>query len=176
MKLDLEACAASGDLALSVDYASVTSAVETLVQQGRWRLIECLGRAMAGMLLAPPEPVEGRAALDAVEVRIRKPTILQSRAITGVALFRQADDLSPVWRPFSDGVALQVLHEEPTTAAYRVVVDSDAPFAVPATAACEVIGGRVWRDEVPLGPTSRFARAAARRAWLAGRAGRCCCG
>lgn len=163
MKLDLELCASTGELAASVDYALVTSAVETMVQQGRWRLIECLARAMAGMLLAPPEPVEARAALDAVEVRVRKPTILSSRAVPGVALFRQADDLTPVWRPFGDGVALQVLHEEPTTAAYRVVVDADAPFAVPASVACEVIGGRVWRDDVPLGPTSRFARGSAPR-------------
>ena len=68
--LDLDG-AAGGDLSASVDYAGVMVQVATIVQQGRWRLLESMAAAICRHLLAEPGPSEGRAPIRVVEVRLR---------------------------------------------------------------------------------------------------------
>jgi FolB domain-containing protein len=160
MGLDLEPCGESGDLSASIDYASVLSQVETVVQQGRWRLLEAMGRALCGLLLAGPAPCEARAAIDEVDVQMKKPTVLGERATPGVRIVRHADELAPERRLLGDGVVLDVIHETALVAVGRAQLEAGAAVTVPAACAMEVIAGAVSCRGRTLSPTDRTARGA----------------
>ena len=140
--VDLDAAASSGDLSLSVDYAAVAQQVRFLAQQGRWRLIESLGTAICRMLLAPPAKQEARAAIDRVELRIRKPAVLDGLAIPGVTLRRTVEwcKLSKTKAP--SRTILEKLESTPLSAAYRVHVDPGTSWQPPAGLALMVLAGR----------------------------------
>ncbi|MEZ4234913.1 MAG: dihydroneopterin aldolase [Myxococcota bacterium] len=89
MQLDLGPTGDTGDLAQSVDYASVLDQVRFLAIEGRFRLIESLGLAILRAVLAPPADDEARAAVARARVRIDKPAVLLE-ACPGVRLARDA--------------------------------------------------------------------------------------
>jgi dihydroneopterin aldolase len=66
---DLGRAAASDDLSATVDYAALFALVERTVTGRSFDLIEALASAIAEEVLAAVDP----AAVDAVEVRVRKP-------------------------------------------------------------------------------------------------------
>lgn len=133
--------AADGDLSASVDYAAVQSQVETLLQQGRWRLLETAVVAIAGWLLSPPGPGEARAPILRVDVTLAKPTILVG-ATPAVRLVREAAWAAarPVDR-LAPGVAAVVLAAADGEVVTRVSLESGAAVQLPAGVAIEVAGG-----------------------------------
>lgn len=144
LRLDLSG-AAGGDLSASVDYAAVVDQVEVLATRGCWRLLESLGSAICALLLAPPCPGEARAAVQAVRVAMRKPTILRGRAVPGVVLNRDAARLGA--RSLAPGVRAEVLQETPETGAYRVHLDAGARWQTPPGAALHLIAGSTRAGE-----------------------------
>ena len=157
MGLDLEACAASGDLSLSVDYAAVAEQVRFVAQQGRWRLIESLATACARLILAPAAPQEARAQVQSVRFRVAKPTILGELAVPGLFLERPAS-----WCQLPehtlDGATVEVLEQTPLSAAYRVHVAAGACWTPPPQVALRVIAGRPRHGGLELLPGAELAR------------------
>jgi FolB domain-containing protein len=154
--LSLEETATTGRLEASIDYAAVQAWITTLAQQGRWRLIESLGAAICRLLLAPPAPGEGRAAIDVVKVRIRKPTILDG-AVPGIALRRTASQVALDRVEVAPGVRVETLVATPVQGAWRVHLDAGASWAVPGPWALHVLAGG-GDDGAPLTAGDRRAR------------------
>jgi len=139
MELPLGPTADSGRLDQSINYADVQAWILTLAQQGRWRLLESLAQAIARLLLAAPAPCEARGAIQAVDIRIRKPTILHG-AVPGVHLRREA-----AWCELNEhvgeGVIVGTLGQTPVQGAWRIVLAHDATWTVPPGQSLHVLGG-----------------------------------
>lgn len=140
MELPLEQTARTGDLAGSINYAAVQRWVWTLARHGSWPLIESLSHAIARLILAPPAACEDRAQVDAVEVGLRKPTILDG-AVPGTRIRRTAEwcDLAEV--ELENGVIKGVLEETPARSAYRIRLEPGARWQVPEYLHIHVVGG-----------------------------------
>jgi len=91
MTLDTEPAAVSEKVKRTVDYAATTAQVVFLLRSCRFRLLETAAHTLARYLLAPPAPGEGRAALAAVEVRLRKPGALRGFATPSLTIEREAE-------------------------------------------------------------------------------------
>lgn len=166
MELDLTD-AASGDLARSVDYASVHEQVRTLVQYGQWRLIESLAVSIAHLLVSPPASAERRAQVDSVEVLIRKPTILD-RAVPAVRVTRDSEGVDLRTRLMPPKTWVDTLVVTDTVGAYRVHVEPGTSWDVPPGAALHLISGTLAVDGRPVLPGSRLARGQTRRVVVQG--------
>jgi len=140
--VDLDGAASSGDLSQTVDYAAVAEQVRFLAQQGRWRLIESLGTAICRLLLASPAKQDSRASVDRVELRIRKPAVLDGLAIPGVTLRRTADWCKLAKTKAPSRTTLEQLEATPLSAAYRVHIDPGTSWQPPAGLALMVLAGR----------------------------------
>lgn len=143
--LDLEACGETGDLARGVDYAGVAEQVRLLAEHGRFRLIETLALGVCRMLLLPPLPGEGRAAIQKVEIEIRKPEILAPVCVPGV---RFAREVGPV-----EDAPEQRIVEVPEGGAWRVRVPARGVWR-PGDRAALVLAGSIGGR----GPGERIAR------------------
>ncbi len=160
MGVDLDKAGGTGDLSQSVDYAGVANQVRFMAQQGRWRLIESLGTAICRLLLAPPAAQEGRAAIDRVEVRIRKPTILQGLAVPGVTLRRTADWCKLPRTQAPSRTTIEQLEATPLSGAWRVHVDAGTSWQPPPAVALYVMAGRPRVGGMTVDPGTEIARAA----------------
>lgn len=159
LELDLSG-AASGDLSRSLNYASVMEQTRTLVQTGQWRLLESIGQAICSLMLAPPAPQEERAQVQAVEVRLRKPTILEGAAVPGVGLRRTMDASSFELGVLGSGVSLEVLCETPLVGAYRVHLAPGTSWDPPAGVSLQLIAGKPLINKRPADPGECVGRGA----------------
>lgn len=139
--LELDA-AAGGDLTESVDYALVAEQVRFLAEHGQWRLIESLAAAIARLVLAPTPPGLLQATVDRVEVRVRKPTVLDL-AVPSVSIARAAEWCELQTRMVPDRTWLDVLVETPQVGAYRAHLEPGCTWVVPSGAAVLVVAGGV---------------------------------
>lgn len=147
--LDLDAAGRTGDLSRSVDYAQVAEQVALLAEHGRFRLIESLAVAACRALLAPPHALEERAPVSRVEIRIRKPEILDD-CVPGVRLVREAGE--PLQAIEAGGVCEEELIRLPQGGAWRVRLEAGARWE-PGDRAAVVLAG-------DLGAGRRIARGA----------------
>ncbi len=131
MELDLHEAGEHNRLDRSVDYAAVTENIAFLAGNGRFKLLETMALAFARMLLVAPIPGEGRAPITAVSMTLRKPTILEGRAIPGVSIRRTAAGIKIATRELAPGVRADTLCETDWNAAYRVRLDPGATLALP---------------------------------------------
>lgn len=155
LTLDLTRAGEHADLRASVNYASVRDQVRFLIQTGSWPLLETIAVAACRLLLAAPTPVEQRAAVDQVRIRLRKPEILED-AVPSVSMTRAADWAALTARDDA-GARAEVLVETPRAGAYRVHVAPGQSWRVPPGAACMVIAGRASGD-ADYGPGDCVAR------------------
>lgn len=88
MHLSLEPAGQSEDVGHTVDYAMITAQLELLARAGRWWLLESLAQTVCRAILIPPAPAESRADVEEVTLRLRKPTILDGRAVPGITMHR----------------------------------------------------------------------------------------
>ena len=144
----LEAAASTGALDQSLNYSAVAKQLAFVCQHGQWGLLESLSTAICRLLLLEPAPGEGRAAVEAVELVVRKPKALDGLAVPEVTLRRGREWAAPAARaPRSraaePGVALVVLEEAPCSAAYRATLAPGASWALPADLAVFVLAGDV---------------------------------
>ena len=82
---DMAAARASDDLADTVDYGAICTAVERTVTDGHVQLLEFLAGKLADAVLA----VDGRIAAVDVAVRKLRPPVPQHLATSGVRITRQ---------------------------------------------------------------------------------------
>jgi dihydroneopterin aldolase len=160
MALDLDGAGSTGDLSKSVNYAAVANQVRFMAQQGRWRLIESLGTGICRLLLAPPAPQEARAAIERVELRIRKPTILDGLAVPGVTMRRTADWCKIPKSKAPSRTTIEQLEATPLSGAWRIHVDGGTSWQPTPSVALYVIAGRPRVNGVTVEPGTEIARAA----------------
>ena len=141
LRLDLGPAGDTDDLAATVNYADVRDVVEFLSIEGHFRLIETLALAALRAILAAPAQGEGRAQVEEAEIVIRKPTILGG-PVPGVRLRRDAAWARATTNAAeADGVRVEVLHDVPRHASWRVVFAPFASWRVPENTAGLVIAG-----------------------------------
>jgi len=141
LDLDLQACAETGDLAHSVDYAVVSKAARFLAGRGRFWLIESLGLAICRVVLAEPGPGQGSAQVQGCRVHIRKPDILGGEAIPGVEVTRNAP--LTLHEDRLDGCRIQRLVDTGRDAAWRVLLPDGASYAQVEGTDCTPLWGEV---------------------------------
>ena len=78
---DLAPAARSGELRHTIDYAALAGATRELVVAGRFRLLETMAEAVAGLVLQQPHARE-------VRVTIRKPAAVPEARDVGVEIVR----------------------------------------------------------------------------------------
>jgi dihydroneopterin aldolase len=142
MEVPLEMAARSGLLDSTINYAEVQAWILTLAQQGRWRLLESMAMAICRLILANPEACEGRGAIQAVNLRIRKPTILVG-AVPGVMVRREAAWCDLQEKAVATGVVVGTLEQTPTEGAWRVRLAPGAAWHAPASWMLQVLGGEL---------------------------------
>jgi len=157
LSLSLEDAGERDDLEASVDYAAVMESFTVIAEEGRWRLLESMALAMARLVLAPPAPGEGRAQVEAVEIRLRKPDILAPRATPGIGLVRERAWCRMPRVPVAPGVVVEILQENHRNGAYRVHLEAGARWAVPSQLALQGLAGEAVLDR-PLHRLERDAR------------------
>lgn len=143
MGLDLQGAGDSDDLAGTIDYARVCEEVTFLAQAGHWRLLESLGLAILRHLLSRPAVGEARAAAERVRVTLRKPAILQGRAIPGVVMERGVEWCEPAQRMPAPGIGAAVLCETRNVGAYRVGLMPGATWDIGRPLEVRVLAGAV---------------------------------
>ena len=144
------AAAGRGDLKASIDYAQVKRQVEFLAVEGRWLLLESLAMACCRLLLAAPNQEEGRAAADAMRIRLRKPDIFAGEATPGVVAERRVHQLSWASVDLGRGLQAQVLEQTGEAGAYRLRLSSGTSWEVPRDAALLILGGVAFCGDTPL--------------------------
>lgn len=82
MAIDLSPAAASGRLADTIDYAELAEAAAAAARRGRYRLLESLAEALAGLCLRRPGVREAR-------VRVRKPAAIRAAQAAAVEVVRR---------------------------------------------------------------------------------------
>ena len=97
----LEAAASTGALDQSLNYSAVAKQLAFVCQHGQWGLLESLSTAICRLLLLEPAPGEGRAAVEAVELVVRKPKALDGLAVPEVTLRRGREWAAPAARAWT---------------------------------------------------------------------------
>jgi len=154
LTVDLERCGEHGELSLGVDYAAVEAQLRALVEEGRFWLIETLALAACRWLLLRPEPVEDRGPLVSARIAIRKPDILDGRAVPGVVMQRTAPPVLP--GPERDGVT--VLVRTARDGAWRVVLAEGEHWLPGPDQGGLVVAGKVRRKRRTLAQGQRVTR------------------
>jgi dihydroneopterin aldolase len=139
--LDLDACGDTGDLGKSIDYAAVLDQVRAVAEEGRWRLIESMALALCCLFLAHPAPGENRAAIERLDVRIRKPKVLGGVAVPGIAITRNAKWCFLERTQLLAGVDAERQVQPATSGAWRVHIGPGASWELPKKCAAHVIAG-----------------------------------
>jgi FolB domain-containing protein len=148
MAVELED-AATGNLQRSINYASIYEQIQFVVQYGQWRLLETIAVATCRLVLAPPAPSERRAQVDAVEVRLRKPAILD-HAVPGVGMIRDAAWCQLGTRMIPTRTWLDTLAATPRAGAYRAHVEGGGTWNVPPGASWMLLAGSATSDGAPV--------------------------
>jgi dihydroneopterin aldolase len=94
MELDTRRAAEHERLRETLDYAQVAAQVQFLLTACRFRMLETAAHALSRYLLAPPALGERRAAVDALRLRLTKPSALSGRAVPYLEITRDASDVS----------------------------------------------------------------------------------
>lgn len=157
--LDLDG-AMGGKLDASVNYATVMEHVSTIVQHGRWRLLESIGGAVSRFLLAPPCVNEGRAQIEEVRIVLRKPEILGDRATPGIQMSRKRSWCDLQTQQIGPTCSADILQETRHAGAYRILIEPHGRWSIPPGVALQVITGPARIDGTDREPGSAIARGA----------------
>lgn len=114
--------AASGEkatLSISVDYSKIYGEVKFLLETGHFRLLETAAQAICAYLLAKPLPDRPQAQIEAVTLRLQKPSALKSEAVPGLTVHRNTSDFSYEIEKNYFG-EVDIIHESTDCGIYRL--------------------------------------------------------
>jgi dihydroneopterin aldolase len=139
--------AAGGDLSASVDYGPVLEQVKFIAQQGRWKLLESLGAALAAHLLRRPAENEGRVAVATAHVRLSKPEAFPGGPVPGIDIQRSAAWLEARARSRElGGASAFVLQESRGAGAWHVDIPARAAWTPPPSMQVMIVAGALECD------------------------------
>ncbi len=145
LELPLDVAGDDDDLSATVNYANVMEEASFLFEAGHFRLLETMAITLSRWLLSDPVPVEGRAAVSAVELTLRKPEVLGGRAVPGIVTRRERAWYVPVHANPAPGVYVEHLQQNDRVSTDRVIVQGD--WAVPAGAVARLCAGVATVDD-----------------------------
>lgn len=119
--LDTEAAGTHEKLRETVDYHALSTQVEFVLRQSRFRLLETAAQVILKLVLAPPAPGERRARVSSATVRLTKPNALAGKGTPSIELTRDADwaVMGHEEKPFG---TVDVVHETEDVGIYRLNV------------------------------------------------------
>jgi dihydroneopterin aldolase len=94
MEVDTRRASQNERLRDSVDYAAVASQVSFLLTTCRFGMLETAAHALSRLLLAPPALGERRAQVEALKLRLTKPSALNGLAVPYLEIHRDASDVT----------------------------------------------------------------------------------
>lgn len=94
LEVDTRTAAERERLRDSVDYAAITEQLSFLLSACRFRMLETAAHALARYLLLPPALGDRRAQIEALRLRLTKPSALGGRAIPYLEICRDASDVT----------------------------------------------------------------------------------
>jgi dihydroneopterin aldolase len=96
LELDTRRAAERERLRDSIDYAAVAGQLGFLLSACRFGMVETAAHALARYLLLPPAPGERRAQIEALRLRLTKPSaVLAGQALPSLEITRDADEFAP---------------------------------------------------------------------------------
>lgn len=118
--LDTRAAGRERGLRATVDYARLVGELRFLLESASFRLLESAAEALCRYVLAPPTADAPRAQVEAVTLRLSKPTALGSAIATlQVTRTRTEFDYGLELKPFGE---VDVIYEDQTAGIYRLRV------------------------------------------------------
>jgi dihydroneopterin aldolase len=94
LELDTRTAGERERLRDSVDYAALTTQLAFLLGACRFRMLETAAHALARYLLLPPALGERRAQIEALRLRLTKPSALGGRALPYLEICRDVSDVA----------------------------------------------------------------------------------
>jgi dihydroneopterin aldolase len=94
MELDTRSAGERERLRETIDYAAVAAQLQFLLKTCRFRMLETAAHVLSRFLLAPPALGEKRAAVEALRLRLTKPSALSGRAVPYLEITRDASDVA----------------------------------------------------------------------------------
>jgi dihydroneopterin aldolase len=93
-ELDTRTAAERERLRDTIDYAALTTQLSFLLGACRFGMLETAAHALSRYLLLPPALGERRAQIDALRLRLTKPSALGGRAVPYLEIYRESADVS----------------------------------------------------------------------------------
>lgn len=121
LELDTRAAAERERLRDSIDYAAVAGQLAFLLGACRFGMVETAAHALARYLLLPPAPGERRAQVEALRLRLTKPSALSGQALPSLEITRDAAEFALQTEPSKFG-HVDVVFETRDAGIYRLHV------------------------------------------------------
>ncbi len=121
LELDTRLAAERERLRDSVDYAAIAGQLSFLLGACRFRMVETAADALARYLLMPPALGERRAQIQALRLRLTKPSALQGRAVPYLEIMRESAEVSFKTEQSKFG-CVDVVYETSDAGIYRLNV------------------------------------------------------
>ena len=122
LAVSTEASATADCVNQTVDYESIATQIQFVLQLGQFHLLETACHAICRTLLLDPVEGESRAAVQCAGIRIDKPEGLQGRAVPSVEIQRKRGDVHYASRVGPMGVSDVIVFESPHIGLYRPVI------------------------------------------------------
>ena len=121
MHVDTRTAARSERLRDTVHYGEVAAQVSFVLQTCRFRMLETAAEALSRLLLAAPAAGERRAALEAIDLTLRKPGALEGHGVPSLRISRTSDEVALETEDKGFG-HVDIVHETRTAGIYRLNV------------------------------------------------------
>jgi dihydroneopterin aldolase len=127
LTVDTSRAALTEELRYTVDYDWVSEQISFILKFGRFQLLETAAHAICQALLLLPVVGECRAKIDAVCLRLRKPTALGGRGLPTLKVRRRAEGMC-VRRESAEFGHFDFFYESKHLRLYRVNISPNGEF------------------------------------------------
>lgn len=103
----------------TVDYSKIYGELKFLLEAGQFRLLETAVQALCSYLLSPPPPDRPQAQIQAVTIKLSKPSALKSEAIPSLKVHRTISDVQ-IGHETNHFGEVDIIHESSDCGIYRL--------------------------------------------------------
>ena len=105
----------------SVDYSKIYGELKFLLEAGQFRLLETAAQALSSYLLVWPSPDRPQLQIQAVTIKLSKPSALKSEAIPSLKIHRTLNDVNYGHETNHFG-EVDIIHESSDCGIYRLQI------------------------------------------------------
>lgn len=121
LELDTRGAGEHERLRESVNYAAIAAQLEFLLGACRFRMLETAAHALSRYLLLPPALGERRAQIEALRLRLTKPSALGGRALPHLEIRREASEVTLTTEEAKFGL-VDIVYQTQEAGIYRLNV------------------------------------------------------